>query len=124
LKNKITLNELIIFDRCGIPLTSSATSDILQGGLLAAISSFIKHSFNSELNELKLGKRIIVFKHSENFMASICLNDSDGADMGEADNILNELLCYLERLFPDFEKNQLNIEKLGHLVDQYVINML
>jgi hypothetical protein len=123
LKNKIILKELIIFDRCGIPLTSSATSDILQGGLLAAVSSFVKQSFNSELNELKLGKKVIVLKRSKNFMASIGLNDPNDIDMEEAENNLNELLCYLEGLFPDFEKNQINIEKLGYLVEQYVINM-
>jgi hypothetical protein len=124
LKYKITLKGLLIFDPCGIPLTSSTTSDILQGGLLAAVSSFIKQSFNSELHELKLGKKVIVFKRSKNFMASIGLDEPDVIDVDETGNALHELLCYLERLFPDFEKNQPNIEKLYYLVDQFVINMI
>ncbi len=62
------------------PLTSESHQDILQGGLFAAIHGFVKESFNSELNQLKMGGHTILFKRSKNLLGSIVLTDQEGID--------------------------------------------
>ena len=41
---KISTKAVSIFNQGGIPLTSSSNEEILQGGLFAAIDSFVKES--------------------------------------------------------------------------------
>ncbi|NHJ23803.1 MAG: GTP-binding protein [Candidatus Lokiarchaeota archaeon] len=124
LRKKISPKAVTVFDQGGIPLTSSSNNDILQGGLFAAINSFVKESFNSELNQLKMGGNVIVFKRSKNLMGSLILSDSDNIDVKEAEDGLNELLCHLEHMCPEIERNQLDTEKLSYLVEQYASNLL
>ena len=75
LTKRLITKNLTVFSKSGIPLTSSSNQDILQGGLLLAINSFVKESFDSELNQLKIGSHIIVFKHSQNLLGSIIFSD-------------------------------------------------
>ena len=124
LAKKVSPLALTIFDQGGIPLTSSSNEQILQGGLFTAINSFIKESFNSELNQLKMGGKIIIFNRSKHLMGSIVLTDKDGIDPAEAEEDLHELLCHLENMCPELESHQLDIEKIEFLVNQYSSNLL
>jgi len=71
-----------------------------------------------------MGGNVIVFKRSKNLMGSLILSDSDNIDVKEAEDGLNELLCHLEHMCPEIEKNQLDTEKLSYLVEQYASNLL
>lgn len=124
LSKKISTKAITVFDRGGIPLTSSSNQDILQGGLFAAINSFVQESFNSELNQLKLGEHVIIFKRSQHLMGSIVLNEKDSVDLTEAEDGLNELLCHLENMCPELEKQELDSSKIEYLVQQYASNLL
>jgi small GTP-binding protein len=52
LKKRIDIKAVTVFNKGGVPLTSSSNQDVLQGGLYAAINNFVKESFNSELDQL------------------------------------------------------------------------
>lgn len=118
---------LTIFDQGGIPLSSkegeSSNSEILRGGLFSAITSFIRESFNSELNQLKLEGNIIIVKKSKNFMGSLVLDDVSNLDLNEAELGLKELLDHLENMCPEVRNNQLDPEKVDFLVKQYSTNL-
>ncbi len=124
LTKRLSIKGVTVFDKAGIPLTSSSNQDILQGGLFSAISSFVQESFNSELNQLKIGGHIIVFKRSQNLLGSIVLSDSDNIDPKEAEDGLNELLCHLENMCPELGREQLDSEKIEFLVNQYASNLM
>lgn len=124
LKKRISPKAFTIFDQGGIPLTSTSNEDILQGGLFAAINSFIKESFNSELNQLKLGGHIIIFKRSKNLMGSIVLKNSDNLNVIEAEEGLGELLNHLEHMCPEIETQNYDTEKISYLAEQYASNLL
>ncbi|MFX1477609.1 MAG: ADP-ribosylation factor-like protein [Promethearchaeota archaeon] len=124
LKRKISPKAVTVFDKGGIPLTSSSNEDILQGGLFAAIHSFVKESFNSELSQLKLEGYVIIFKRSKNLMGSIILNDSENVNIASAEEGLNELLAHLEHMCPEIEQSEYNNEKLSYLLEQYASNIL
>ena len=124
LKKKIDIKAVTIFDKGGIPLTSSSREDVLQGGLYAAINSFVQKSFNSELEQLKVGENVIIFKRSKHLLGSVVINEMDNIDVREAEEGLSELLYHLENMCPELEKNQLKPEKIGFLVQQYATNLL
>ena len=124
LTQKTNLRAITVFDQGGIPLTSSSNEDILQGGLFTAINSFIKESFNSELNQLKMGGHLIIFKRSKHLMGSIVVREKDNIDIQEAESGLNDLLLHLEHMCPELEKDQLDSEKIVYLVEQYASNLL
>jgi hypothetical protein len=124
LKKLLITKGVTVFDKAGIPLTSSSNHDILQGGLFSAISSFVQESFNSELNQLKIGNHVIVFKRSKNLLGSVVLNDSDFIDPQEAEDGLTELLCHLENMCPELGSDQLEPQKIEYLLDQYASNLL
>jgi small GTP-binding protein len=124
LKRRLNVKGVTVFDRAGIPLTSSSNHDILQGGLYSAISSFVQESFNSELNQLKIGGHIIVFKRSQNLLGSLVLSDLDNIDPKEAEDGLNELLCHLENMCPELGSDQLEPQKIEYLLDQYASNLV
>lgn len=124
LTKRLNVKGVTVFDRAGIPLTSSSNQDILQGGLYSAISSFVQESFNSELNQLKIGNHVIVFKRSQNLLGSLVLSDSDNIDPKEAEDGLNELLCHLENMCPELGSDQLEPSKIEYLLDQYASNLL
>lgn len=124
LKKRISPKAFTIFDQGGIPLTSTSNEDILQGGLFAAINSFIKESFNSELNQLKLGGHIIIFKRSKNLMGSIVLKNSDHLNVNEAEEGLGELLNHLEHMCPEIDTQNYDTEKISYLAEQYASNLL
>jgi len=81
LTQKTNLRAITVFDQGGIPLTSSSNEDILQGGLFTAIHNFVRESFNSELDQLKMGGHLILFKRSKHLMGSIVVSDSDNIDV-------------------------------------------
>lgn len=124
LKKRISPKAFTIFDQGGIPLTSTSNEDILQWGLFAAINSFIKESFNSELNQLKLGGHIIIFKRSKNLMGSIVLKNSDHLNVNEAEEGLGELLNHLEHMCPEIDTQNYDTEKISYLAEQYASNLL
>jgi small GTP-binding protein len=124
LKKRINIKAVTVFDQSGIPLTSESHQDILQGGLFAAIHGFVKESFNSELNQLRMGGHTILFKRSKNLLGSIVLTDQEGIDLKEAEEGLDELLCHLEHMCPELEKDNLEREKIEYLVNQYASNLL
>ena len=123
LTQKTSLRAITIFDQGGIPLTSSSNKDILQGGLFTAIHNFVRESFNSELDQLKMGEHLILFKRSKHLMGSIIVNDNDNVDIKEAESGLNDLLLHLEHMCPELEKEQLNYGKIEYLVEQYASNL-
>lgn len=122
LTKRLITKNLTVFSKSGIPLTSSSNQDILQGGLLLAINSFVKESFDSELNQLKIGSHIIVFKHSQNLLGSIIFSDKENVDIREAEGILINLLCYLERMYPELGSDQIDAQKIEVLLNQYTPN--
>lgn len=100
LTKKLNIKAVTVFDQGGIPLTSSDNQKILQGGLFTAIHSFVEESFNSELNHLKMGDNLIIFKRSKHLLGSIVVNESDNLNLKQAEEGLNELLCHLEHMCP------------------------
>lgn len=124
LTQRTNLRAITIFDHGGIPLTSSSNEDILQGGLFTAIHSFIRESFDSELNQLKMGGHLILFKRSKHLMGSIVVKDNDNIDIMAAESGLKDLLLHLEHMCPELEKEQLDSGKIEYLVEQYASNLL
>jgi small GTP-binding protein len=124
LTNAVTPKALTVFDRGGVPLTSSSNQDILHGGLFAAITQYAKESFNSELNQIRLEGNIILFKRTSHLMGSIVLRDEDSDKIKEAEIGLSELLAHLENMCPELEMDQLDAEKIEYLVQQYSSNLM
>ncbi|MBD3256046.1 MAG: GTP-binding protein [Candidatus Lokiarchaeota archaeon] len=130
---KLTGKELIasikpkavtIFDKGGIPLSSTTSDDVLKGGLFSAITNFIKESFNSELNQLKMEGNTIIFKRSENLLGSIIIDDADELKVKEAEDGLAELLNHLENICVELNKGEINEDKIKYLVEQYSSNLM
>jgi len=124
LGNAVTPKALTVFDRGGLPLTSSTNQDIMHGGLFAAITQYAKESFNSELNQIRLDGNIIVFKRTNNLMGSIVLRVEDVDNIKEAETGLDELLQHLENMCPELEKEQTDAKKIEYLVQQYSSNLM
>ncbi|MBD3195152.1 MAG: GTP-binding protein [Candidatus Lokiarchaeota archaeon] len=124
LTKKISPKALTVFDKGGVPLTSTSNEDVLQGGLFAAITSFVRESFKTELSQLRLEGNIIIFKRSRHLMGSIVIDDSGNVNIDDAESGLDELLCHLENMCPELEKEELNTEKIEYLVKQYSSNLL
>lgn len=124
LTKRMKPKALTIFDKGGVPLTSTSYDDVLKGGLFSAICSFVKESFQKELNRLKLEGNTIIFKRSDHLMGSIVLDDGENVSINEAEDGLEELLNHLEHMCPELEKEELDQEKLKFLVEQYATNLL
>ena len=124
LGNVVSPLALTVFDRGGIPLTSSSNQDILHGGLFAAITQYAQESFNSELNQIRLEGNIIIFKRTNHLMGSIVLRDEDKDNIKEAETGLGELLSHLEQMCPELEREQLDAKKIEYLVQQYSSNLM
>lgn len=124
LSTAVSPKALTVFDRGGIPLTSSSNQDILHGGLFAAITQYAKESFNSELNQIRLDGNIIIFKRTNYLMGSIVLREEDVDNLKEAETGLSELLSHLEHMCPELEKEQLDAKKIEYLVQQYSSNLM
>ncbi|MHA1803114.1 MAG: ADP-ribosylation factor-like protein [Promethearchaeota archaeon] len=124
LSKKVSPMALTVFDKGGVPLTSTSKDDILKGGLFAALTTFVKESFNSELNQLKIGEHVILVKRSKHLMGSIILKEGDHIDIKEAEVGLNELLSHLEHMCPELEEQKLDTSKIEYLVKQYSTNLL
>jgi len=88
------------------------------------INSFVKESFNSELNQLKMSGNVIILKRSKHLMGSIVISDQDNIDPKVAEEGLNELLCHLENMCPELGRDQLDTGKIEFLVEQYASNIL
>jgi len=124
LVNKVVPKALTIFDKGGIPLTSTSNEDILQGGLFAAITTFVKESFQSELNQIKFEDNVIIFKRTKHLMGSIILNQKDAINSDDAEMGLEELLIHLENMCPELEEDILEREKIEYLVNEYSTNIM
>ena len=124
LTKKLNIRAVTVFNQGGIPLTSSDNQQILQGGLFSAIHSFVRESFNSELDQLKMGENLIIFKRSKHLLGSIVINETDNVNLKEAEEGLNELLCHLEHMCPELEEEELDQSKIEYLVKQYASNLL
>lgn len=127
LTKKIAPKALTIFDRGGIPLTSKEgkylDTDILRGGLYAAITSFVKQTFSSELNQLKLDGYVIILKKSKHLMGTIIIEDSNKINIKEAEMRLDELLDHLEHMCPELDCEQTDNEKIDFLTQQFATNI-
>jgi len=128
LTKKITPKALTIFDRGGIPLTTNegqyCDGDILKGGLYAAITSFIRESFHSELSQLRLEGNVIIVKKSRHLMGSLIIDEVSDLDLNEAETSLKELLEHLENMCPEVSQSKLiDPEKIDFLVKQYSSNI-
>lgn len=127
LTKRIMPKAITVFDQGGVPLITTEGVDrdasILRGGLFAAITSFVKESFNSELNQLKLENNLIIVQRSKHLMGSIVIEGSDKIDAKEAEVGLHELLEHLENMCPELEKNQTNSDKIEYLVQQFSTNI-
>lgn len=123
---KVCPKALTVFDHLGTPLTTKegefCTEDLLQGGLLSAITNFVKDSYHSELNSVKMEDNVIVLYRTKHLMGSLIIDESDHMDVKEAKIELKELLEHLENMCPELENNQLNSEKINFLVQQYSTN--
>jgi len=127
LSQKVVPKAITIFDEGGIPLTTQQgeTTDleILRGGLYTAISSFVKESFDRELNQLKLDGYVIILKRSTHLMGSIIIEDRNSIDITEAESRLGELLNHLENMCPELKDKELNNEKIDYLTQQFATNL-
>lgn len=127
LEHKVAPKALTIFDQGGIPITTQegTTTDleILRGGLYAAISSFVKESFDRELNQLKLDGYVIILKRSPHLMGSIIIEENNSIDITEAENRLGELLNHLENMCPELKDEKLDNEKIDYLTQQFATNL-
>ncbi|MHA2338339.1 MAG: ADP-ribosylation factor-like protein [Candidatus Hodarchaeales archaeon] len=124
LSKKISTKAITIFDQGGVPLTSSSDEDILQGGLYTAINTFVKESFQSNLDHLKFGENLIIFKRSKNLLGSLVISTRDSKNIKDAEEGLHELLYHLEHMCPELEKNGRVSDKIEFLVQQYASNLL
>lgn len=127
ISKSVVPKAITVFDKGGVPLTTKngdyCSDDILQGGLLAAITNFAKESYNSEINQLKLEGNIIVVKRSDHFMGCLVLDEIEGIDLNEAEVGLKELLQHLENMCPEARNNQLDPQKVDYLVQQFSTNI-
>ena len=127
LSHKVTPKALTVFDQGGIPITTQegATTDleILRGGLYAAISSFVKESFDRELNQLKLDGYVIILKRSPHLMGSIIIEEHNSIDITEAESRLGELLAHLENMCPELKNEELDNDKIEYLTQQFATNL-
>ncbi len=122
---KDKLKALTIFDKGGVPLSSTSSGDVLKGGLFFAILQFCKESFNTELTQLKMEGFTIIFKRSKNLIGSVVIEDSkDPKQMEEAEEGLTELLNYLENLCTELNEGYIDEEKIKYLVEQYSTNLI
>lgn len=124
LSKAVIPKALTVFDRGGVPLTSSSNQDIMHGGLFAAITQYAKESFNSELNQIRLDGNIIIFKRTNHLMGSIVLRVEDVDHADDAESGLSELLSHLEHMCPELEKEQMDAKKIEYLVQQYSSNLM
>jgi hypothetical protein len=67
---------------------------------------------------------VILFKRSKHLLGSIVVTNSEDVDLHEAEEGLNELLCHLEHMCPELDKELLEPEKIEYLVNQYASNLL
>ncbi|MFX1322669.1 MAG: ADP-ribosylation factor-like protein [Promethearchaeota archaeon] len=127
LVKRVTPKALTIFNKGGIPLTSKEglvnDIDILRGGLYAAIVSFVQESFKSELHQIKLEGHIIILKRTKYLMGSIVIEDSSSVDSSEAELRLSELLEHLENMCPELARDNLDMEKIDFLTQQFATNI-
>lgn len=128
LDKKVKPKAITVFDKGGVPLTTKegeyCSEDILQGGLIAAITNYVKRSFQSELNQVKMEGHTIIIKRTNHLMGSIILEQEDQRAIQEAEEGLIELLDHIESMCPELEKNQIDSEKVDYLVQQYATNLL
>ena len=120
--NKFTPKALSIFNRGGIPLTACTSEEVLQGGLYAAITHYVNECFETELNQIKFGNNVIIFKRTEHLLGSVIIDNSDKIDPGIVEIGLNDLLKYIEKNCPEFKSEKYNSQKIENLVNQYMNN--
>ncbi|TXT58439.1 MAG: hypothetical protein BAJALOKI2v1_370005 [Promethearchaeota archaeon] len=127
LEKKLKPIALTVFNQGGVPLTTKegeyCDDDILKGGLFTAITEFVKESYNSELNQLRLEGKLIIFKKTTNYMASLVIDEGQSFDINEAELGLRELLNHLENMCPSEESDNIDVHKIDFLVKQYSTNI-
>jgi len=127
LKKRVSPKALTVFDLGGTPLSTKEgefnKNDILQGGFLSAISSFVKESLNEEIKSINMGNDILIIQKSQHLMGSI-IGDPKKIDISDATDGLKELLEHLEHMCPELKDNTINTEKIDFLVQQYSTNIL
>jgi len=94
--------------------------EILQGGLYAAITHYVKECFETELNQIKFGKHIIIFKRSKHLLGSLIMDTTDKIDAQDLEVGLNDILEHIETNCPEFETEKYDSKKIETLVNQYI----
>ncbi|TFF89242.1 MAG: GTP-binding protein [Promethearchaeota archaeon] len=127
LERKLKPIALTVFNNAGIPLTTKEgkcnDDDVLKGGLFTAITEFVKKSYNSELNQLRLEGKLIIFRKTKHFMASLVTDANQSFDINDAELGLKELLDHLENMCSSTEFNNKDIHRIDYLVKQYATNI-
>ncbi|MGV9171480.1 MAG: ADP-ribosylation factor-like protein [Promethearchaeia archaeon] len=128
LDKKVAPKAITVFDRGGVPLTTKegeyCSEDILQGGLIAAITNYVKKSFQSELSQVRMEGHTIIIKRTSNLMGSVVLEQENQRAIQEAEAGLVELLDHIEKMCPELQTDQYDPEKVDYLVQQYATNLL
>jgi len=118
------LKNLTILSSGGTPIIRRGeefySDEALEAGFLAAISIFVRTHFETELNQVRLEGNSIVIKRSQHFIVYVIFEVSEKVDDTEAEEVLCELLSYLERS-PEIKHSTGYIapDKVNYLVKQY-----
>ena len=119
------LKNLTIMSAGGTPLIRRGeefySDEALEGGFLAAITFFVRTHFETELNQVRLEGNSIIIKCSQHFIVYVIFDVSDKVDDTEVEEVLCELLSYLERC-PEIEHSigYIAPAKVKYLVKQYI----
>ena len=93
----------------------------MHGGLYAAITHYVKEYFETELNQIKFGKNIIIFKRTKHLLGSLIIDNTDQIDTKDVEIGLNDILEHIETNCPEFETEKYDSKKIETLVNQYII---
>ncbi|MBD3255560.1 MAG: GTP-binding protein, partial [Candidatus Lokiarchaeota archaeon] len=128
LQKNIKAKAFTIYDKGGVPLTTKEgkydSKEVLSGGLLSAMTTFVKQSFHSDLNTVKMKDYIIIIQKTNHLMGSLIIEDVEKPIVKEAEENLRLLLQHLEKLCPELKKDKLNPQKIEDLVQDYYENIL
>ncbi len=121
-KNK---KELRIFNKGGLPLTKREevpfTKDTLEGGLIAAIAMSVNQTFQDEIHHMKIAKKLIIVKRTDQLMGSLVLDDKKHLKINRLAQELGELLEHIERAIPISEISCPSPTLLDNLLDRTAI---
>ncbi len=123
ISNEFDPKALTIFNKGGVPITSCSAENVLQGGLFSALSHYVQECFETELNQIKFGNQVIIFKRSKHLLGAIIMDNTDKIAANNIEVGLKDLLEHLEANCPEFEKEKFDEQKIENLVEQYITDL-